>query len=74
VDPNQSVATELFELRDLLESCCESDEERTLIRMREEGYSDCDIAKAINIPRPSLQRLRKELEERFNRKCREMEE
>jgi len=74
VDTKQSAAIELFELRDLLQSCCESDKERALIRMREEGRSDREIAETLNMPRPSVQRLRKELEERFNQKCRELEE
>ena len=74
VDTNQSEATELFELRDLLQSCCESDEERTLLRMREEGCSDREIAEALNMSRTSIQRLRKELEQRFNQKCRELKE
>ncbi len=74
VDTKQSVVFELSELRDLLQSCCESDRERTLIRMREDGCSDREIAEALDMPRPSIQRLRKELEERFNQKCRELEE
>ncbi len=74
VDANQSAACELLKLRDLLQSCCESEEEHTLLRMREEGYSDREIAEALNTSRTSIQRLRKELEERFNQKCRELEE
>jgi len=73
VDTRQSAASELLELRDLLESCCESDDERTLIRMREEGYSDRDIAKALNMPHTAAYTLRKELEQRFNQKCHELE-
>ena len=74
VDTNQSAATGLLELRDLLESCCESDEERTLLRMREEGYSDRDIAEAIGLSPWATYTLRKKLEERFNQKNRELED
>ena len=74
VDTNQAATQDALELRDLLESCCESDKERTLLRMREEGCSDREIAEALDTSRTSIQALRKELEERFNRKCRELEE
>ena len=74
VDANQSAACELLELRDLIESCCETDEERTLIRMREEGYVDRDIAEVLNMPHTAAYMLRKELEQRFKQKCRELEE
>ena len=74
VDTNQSATTELLELRDMLQTCCQSEEERTLLRMREEGYSDRDIAETLNMPHTTTYTLRKELEERFNQKCREIEE
>ena len=74
VDGNQSATTELIELRDLLQSCCESEEERTLLRMREEGHSDRDIAEVIGQTLWATHTLRKRLEERFNQKCRELEE
>jgi DNA-directed RNA polymerase specialized sigma24 family protein len=73
-DVNESAVQGLFELRDMLESCCESDKERTLVRMREEGYSDREIAETLGLPHITTFRLRKELEERFNQKCRELEE
>ena len=73
-DPRQTATQETLELRDMLESCCESDEERTLIRMREEGCSDREAAEALNMSRTSVHTLRKKLEERFNEKCRELEE
>ncbi len=56
VDTNQSAAAGLIELRDMLNACCQCEEERTLLRMREEGYSDREIAKTLNMPhtRPRL--------------------
>jgi DNA-directed RNA polymerase specialized sigma subunit len=73
-DVNESAVQGLFEMRDVLQSCCESDKERTLLRMREEGYSDREIAETLDLPHITTFRLRKELEERFNQKCRELEE
>jgi len=73
-DTNQSAAAELFELRELIHSCCQSEEEHTLIRMREEGYSDREIARALAMPHTSAYTLRKELEKRFQKKCRALEE
>ena len=74
IDVNESAVQGLLNLRDTLDSCCEREEERTLLRMREEGYSDREIAEALNISRTSVQRLRKELEQRFQKKLRELEE
>jgi len=74
IDVNESAVQGLLNLRDTLDSCCEREEERTLLRMRDEGYSDREIAEALNISRTSVQRLRKELEQRFKQKCRELEE
>jgi hypothetical protein len=74
VDTNRSAVTELSELRDLIESCCETDEERTLIRMREEGYADRDIADALSMPHTAAYTLRRELEQRFQKKLRELED
>jgi len=42
--------------------------------MREGGYSDREIAEKLGLPHITTFRLRKELEERFNEKCRELEE
>ena len=61
-------------MRDLLESCCESDDDRTILRMREEGYSDREIAGTIGLKHTTTYLMRKELEKRFNLKRRELEE
>jgi len=74
LDANESARQGLFELRDLIHSCCQSEEEHTLVRMREEGYSDREIARALNMSHTSAYMLRKELETRFQEKCRELEE
>ena len=74
IDVNESAVQGLFDLRDMLDSCCENEQERALLRMRKEGRSDREIAKAFSMSRTVVQRLRKELEDRFNQKCRELEE
>lgn len=74
VDPEQEAAQEVIEMRDLLESCCESDDERTILRMREKGHSDREIADAIGLKHTTTYLLRLELEDRFKQKCRELEE
>ena len=73
-DQKQDSQREVIELRDLLDSCCESDDERTILRMREEGYSDREIAEAIGLSHTTTYMMRREMEKRFNRKCHELEE
>lgn len=73
-DETQNSEREMMELRDLLYSCCESDDDRTILRMREEGHSDRKIADAIGLKHTTTYMMRLELEERFNQKRRELEE
>lgn len=72
-DQKQDSPLEVIELRDLLDSCCESDDERTILRMREEGYSDRDIADAIGLSHTTTYMMRRELEKRFQNKLQELE-
>jgi RNA polymerase sigma factor (sigma-70 family) len=60
--------TSMSELRDVLAACCESDEDREFMRMREEGYTQQEIADELGIPKGSVPALRKRLYERFLRK------
>lgn len=73
-DQKQDSPLEVIELRDLLDSCCESDDERTILRMREEGYSDRNIADAIGLSHTTTYMMRRELEKRFQNKLQELEE
>ena len=57
-----------LEDRDLLESCCTCDEERTLLALLLAGHSNADIGKAINKSEESARQLRKRLETRIRRK------
>ena len=57
-----------LENRDLLESCCTCDEERTLLAMRLAGCTNAAISRAINKSEESARRLGKQLEARIKRK------
>jgi hypothetical protein len=57
--------TKVRELRDTIESCAETDIERTILKLREEGNSDYDIAAEIDLPRLSIFRMRREMHQRF---------
>ena len=55
----------VFELRDLIEACCETEEERTIVRMREQGYVDREIAETLDMPLSTTYMLRRGIQERF---------
>jgi RNA polymerase sigma factor (sigma-70 family) len=57
-----------LEDRDLLESCCVCDEERTLLAMWLAEHTDAEIAKALGKSRETVRRLRHRLEDRIRRK------
>ena len=57
-----------LEMRDLIESCCTCDEDRTFIAMREAGYTFAEIAAAVNMPLTSTYMMAKELEARVQSK------
>jgi hypothetical protein len=52
---------EAVDMRDLIEVCCQCDEERVYVRMREKGYKLKGIAEAINMPLSSTHVLKEEL-------------
>ena len=55
-------------MRDLIESCCACEEERTFVAMREAGHTFVEIAKALKMSRMSTYRMAKKLEGRVVRK------
>jgi DNA-directed RNA polymerase sigma subunit (sigma70/sigma32) len=58
----------MTDLRDLIDACCESEEERMIVRMREEQYpcgSDREIAAALNLPYSTVYMMRREIYRRF---------
>ena len=63
-----SYETEL-EMRDLIESCCACEKERTFVAMKEAGHTFAEIAEALGMPQPcSAYRLGKAIEARVMRK------
>ena len=59
-----------LEMRDLIESCCTCDEERTFVAMREAGHTLAEIAAAIDRSRSFTYRMGKALDARVQRKSR----
>ena len=57
-----------LEVRDLIETCCTCDEERTFVSMREAGHTLVKIAAAINQTRMFTQRMGRKLAARVERK------
>jgi len=57
-----------LEDRDLMESCCACDDERTWLAMRLAGHTNAAIARAIDRPDESTRRLGKRVESRIIRK------
>ena len=55
-------------MRDLIESCCTCDEERTFVAMREAGHTLAEIAAAIGKSRMFHARIGKQLEARVHAK------
>lgn len=57
-----------LEMRDLIDACCDCEEERTFVVMREAGYKFAEIAVAINMPLSSTFVMARELDARVQRK------
>lgn len=53
------------QLRHTLDACCETDEEREIIRLREEGYVDREIAEILGLPQTTTYVMRRTLYARF---------
>lgn len=51
----------VFEMRDLIQSCCATQAELTFIEMRECGYSVKEIADALEISVPKTYRMKREI-------------
>jgi RNA polymerase sigma factor (sigma-70 family) len=61
----------LVDLRDLIYSCCDTEQERTLIRLREQSGIDCaEIAPLLGVSKNTAYRMLNAIEQRFNRKSR----
>jgi RNA polymerase sigma factor (sigma-70 family) len=65
VEPN------LVDLRDLIYSCCKTEQERSLIRLREETGLDCqEIGPLLGVSQPTAYRILNRIYRRFERKHR----
>lgn len=59
----------LVDLREVIYSCCETDEERRLLELREFHGLNCqEIAPLINVSQPTAYRMLTRIEQRFNEK------
>jgi hypothetical protein len=54
-------AESVFDMRDLIASCCSCDQERTFVKMREAGYKLREIAVEVNMPLSSLHVMKEDL-------------
>lgn len=54
------------DLLDMILGCCESEEEKTIVRLREQGITDKDIAERLGISRATVGRRRNAIEKRFD--------
>lgn len=59
-DPNS-----LMELRDLIYACCETEEDRVIVDMREKGYVDKEIAATLDLPITTTYMMRRAIYARF---------
>ncbi len=57
--------TKLIELREQILSCCETEQDRTIVRMRESRYTDKEIAAALDAPVTTTYMLRRAIYARF---------
>ena len=55
----------MVELRDLIDSCCETDLERQIVALREKAYSDREIAAQLELPYSTIYLTRREIYARF---------
>jgi DNA-directed RNA polymerase specialized sigma subunit len=60
IDPTAEI-----ELRDLIDSCCETETDRVIVAMREKRYTDKEIAAALELPVTTTYMLRRAIYERF---------
>lgn len=55
----------MIELRDIIDACCETAEDRIIVEMREKGYVDKEIAARLDLPHTTVYMLRRDLYRRF---------
>jgi RNA polymerase sigma factor (sigma-70 family) len=62
----------MLELRELIYSCCETEQDRQLIELRDKGTEIDEIARLLGVSRATLYRSLKRIETRFEHKCSEL--
>ena len=55
------------DIREMILALCESEQEKEIVRLRIEGYTDKEIGEQLGISRQTVGRRRDEIEERFER-------
>lgn len=55
----------MVDLRDELAGCCECRWDKSILRLREQGYSDADIAQQLGIPKTTAYMMRRGIYARF---------
>ncbi len=65
MDTYEDHGISLVELRDEIDGCCETAEDRMIVEMREKGYGDPEIAKTLNLPHCTVYVMRREIYRRF---------
>lgn len=52
-------------LRDLIDACCETEEDTAIVDLREKGYTDREIATQLSLPYTTTYMMRREIYRRF---------
>lgn len=55
----------ILELKDEILGCCETEDDRVIVDLREKGYVDSEIAKTLNLPHTTVYVMRREIYRRF---------
>lgn len=59
--------TAMLEVSDLLEAACVSDEDRAIVDLLSKGYTEREVSAQLDIPQSTVNILRYEIHERYNR-------
>lgn len=63
-----------IDTRDIIDSCCESDDDFTILKMREQGHSFQEISHAINVSVGTAHNRYVAIRERFDAKMKELQQ
>jgi len=71
---DRSRSTDSVDLRDILTACCESDDERAILNMREQGFTFREIARSIRVSLNTAHTMYVAIRDRFDSKMRELQQ